>query len=93
MTLSVTFAEYVESQTKIGGSRALIGTLVITTLMANLGFEGIVIFLSPILQMIYPGLIVLTILNFLHRIYGIQMLKVPVFFAFFCATLFYFLQK
>jgi LIVCS family branched-chain amino acid:cation transporter len=93
ITLSVTFAEYVQSQTKINTSLALIGTLIITTLVANLGFEGIVTFLSPILQIIYPGLIVLTILNFLHRVYGVNVLKGPVFVSFVCSALFYFFKK
>lgn len=66
ITLASIFAEYLQKelcQNKISHPLALIITLVTTTLFANLGFKGIAAFLGPILQIVYPGLILLTLLN------------------------------
>ncbi len=85
MTLVSIFADYLQKdlcKRKIGGKSALIATLVVATLFANLGFGGIAAFLSPILQIVYPGLILLTVLNLLHVLYGQRMVKMPVFVAF-----------
>lgn len=85
MTLASIFADYLHKDVckrKIGDKSALIATLVVATLFANLGFSGIAAFLGPILQVAYPGLILLTVLNLLHALYGQQMVKLPVFAAF-----------
>lgn len=66
ITLSTIFADYLRKdlcKNKISPIAALIVTLIMTTLIANLGFSGIAAFLGPILQVIYPGLIVLTVAN------------------------------
>lgn len=57
----------------------LILVVVITYLMSNLGFQGILKISLPILQVIYPALIVLCIFNILYKWKGIQMVKLPVF--------------
>ncbi len=85
MTLASIFAEYLRKdlcKDKIGPVTALILTLIATTIFANLGFSGIAAFLGPILQVVYPGLILLTVLNLIHSLYGYRMVKLPVFTAF-----------
>lgn len=85
MTLAAIFSDYLKKQVcqdKISSTWALIATLVVTTLFANLGFSGIAAFLGPILQVVYPGLIVLTLMNLVHVFYGYRLVKWPVFLAF-----------
>lgn len=85
MTLASIFADYLRKdlcKEKISPALALILTLVAATLFANLGFGGIATFLGPILQVVYPGLILLTILNLFHSLYGYRMVKLPVFLVF-----------
>lgn len=85
MTLASIFADYLRKdlfKEKISPTLALILTLILTTLFANLGFGGIAAFLNPILQVVYPGLILLTVLNLFHSLYGHRMVKLPVFLAF-----------
>jgi LIVCS family branched-chain amino acid:cation transporter len=94
ITLSSIFADYLRKDLckgKISPTFALILTLAITTLFANLGFGGIAVFLGPILQIVYPGLILLTILNLFHSLYGYRMIKLPVFLTFVGSTIFYFI--
>lgn len=64
---------------KIPSLACLSLVVIITYLMSNLGFQGILKFSIPILQVIYPALIVLCIFNILHKWVGIKMVKLPVF--------------
>ena len=85
MTLVSIFADYLRKdlcKEKISPTLALVLTLIVTTLFANLGFGGIAAFLGPIVQVVYPGLILLTLLNLFHALYGYRMVKMPVFLAF-----------
>ncbi|MBS0628536.1 MAG: branched-chain amino acid transport system II carrier protein [Verrucomicrobia bacterium] len=68
----------------------LLGSLLLTFFVSTFEFTGISAFLGPILQICYPGLIVLTILNIIHRLKNFRPIKVPVFFAFAVSTYFYF---
>jgi len=56
----------------------LCAVISITYLMSNLGFQGILNFSIPILQVVYPSLIVLCILNILYKWQGIKTVKIPV---------------
>ena len=92
MTLASIFADYLRKdlcKEKISPTLALILTLVVATLFANLGFGGIAAFLGPILQVVYPGLILLTVLNLFHSLYGYRMVKWPVFLAFIGSAIIY----
>jgi len=86
------FANYL-NEDLLGGKGGkilpLIITLVISGLLANLGFMGIAQILSPILQILCPGLIVLSIFNILHKLYEIQVPRAPVFVTFALSTLGY----
>lgn len=66
-------------------------TLGISGAIANLGFTGIANMLSPILQILCPGLIVLSILNIIYKLYDRKLTRVPVFAAFGISTLGHFL--
>ena len=96
MTLASIFADYLQKdlcREKISPTFALILTLAMATLFANLGFGGIAAFLGPILQVVYPGLILLTMLNLFHSLCGYRMVKLPVFLAFTGSAIVYFIQN
>jgi len=84
-TLVSIFAEYLRKdlcREKMSPSVALLITLAITTFISNLGFGSISALLGPILEIIYPGLILFTILNMLQLLYGWRHVKWPVLITF-----------
>lgn len=71
IALAVVFAEFVQKEIsgdKIGYTSALTGTLVVTFFVSTLNFTGIAAFLFPILQVCYPGLIVLCLVNIAYKL-------------------------
>lgn len=96
--ISVITATYIHEDIfkKKGGNKGLmLGAAIslgITIFMANLGFMGIADALSPILQILCPGLIILSILNILHMLYEMRMQKAPVFVAFALSTIGYLIR-
>lgn len=96
ITLTSIFAEYLRKdlcKEKISRTLALVLTLLVITLFANIGYGGIAAFLSPILQIIYPGLILFTVLNLFHCLYGYDRVKIPLFITFICSVSVYFFSK
>lgn len=92
ITLTLIFADYLRKdlcKEKMHPMVALILTLTVTTCFANLGFSGISAFLGPILQICYPGLIVLTVLNIVYYFTGFKAIKWPVFLTFAVSAIFY----
>lgn len=71
------------------GVLPLLITLGLSSFVANIGFSGIANMLSPILQILCPGLIVLSILNIFHKLYELRMGKIPVLAAFAISTISY----
>lgn len=65
----------------------LAATLAISAAVANLGFMGIAQMLSPVLQMLCPGLIMLSILNIMHQLFEVRVPRTPVFATFALSTL------
>lgn len=63
---------------KVSKNVCLVIVMVLTYLMTNLGFQGILKMSLPILNIIYPALIVLCIMNILYKWKGIKMVKFPV---------------
>ena len=61
---------------------AIIVALGLSAAVANLGFMGIASMLSPILQIICPGLIILAVLSILHKLYEMRIRRSPVYVAF-----------
>jgi LIVCS family branched-chain amino acid:cation transporter len=78
IALTAVIANFVHKtlfQEKIPYSFAIAATLFVSFLISTLHFNGISAFLVPILQLCYPALIVLTILNILHKIFDFQPVK------------------
>lgn len=83
--ISIISAEYIHKdfmRSKGSLNFAIIISLTLSMLVANLGFMGIANMLSPILQILCPGLIILCILNILHKLYEMRMRKAPIYAAF-----------
>lgn len=68
----------------------LICSLILTFFISTFNFTGISVFLTPILEICYPGLIMLTLVNIAYKLYGFQSVKIPVFGTFLISTIFYF---
>ncbi len=67
-------------------------SLLVTFFVSTFEFTGISAFLSPALQICYPGLIVLTLLNIFHQTNNFKPIKTPVFTAFIVSAGLYFLS-
>lgn len=82
IALAAVSAEYIHedlSFRKIPYLVGLIITLIISYFISTLNFTGIVKMLVPILEVCYPSLILLTVLNILHKMTGLKMVKGPVY--------------
>lgn len=65
------FTDFVQKEVfreKISYQVTLIFALILTFFVSTFEFNGISAFLAPILQICYPGLIVLTFFNIIHRL-------------------------
>ncbi len=84
ISLAAVFTHYLRTEWtkgKMGNTPLLALTLGVTAAVANLGFGGIVKFWGPMLEVLYPALIVLCLLNIAHSLYRIQLIQAPVFFT------------
>jgi branched-chain amino acid:cation transporter, LIVCS family len=84
------FAKYLKKdllKDRGGDLVPLLITLTISCLIANLGFMGIAKMLGPVLQILCPGLIMLSVLNIFHKLFETRVPKVPVFVTFALSTL------
>jgi LIVCS family branched-chain amino acid:cation transporter len=80
IALANVFAEYMHRvifKKKISYPICLTGTLVVNYLMSTLEFTGIMKFLAPILQVCYPALMLLSLLNLTYKLFGFKFVKVP----------------
>lgn len=77
---------------KISYEWSLVIILAISAIVSTLRFEGISTFLVPILQVCYPALIVLTLCNIAHKLYGLKIVKSLVYGTFALSLLGYFLR-
>jgi len=83
--ISIISAEYIHRDFMRGKGNmnlAIALSLGLSMLMANLGFMGIAKMLSPILQILCPGLIILSVLNIFHKLYEMRIRRLPVYVAF-----------
>ena len=82
VALAIVFSEFLEKDI-FGGILnyrfALLITLIITFAFANIGFAGIVSMIAPVLAVWYPGLLVLTLLNVLYKLFRFKPVQTPVF--------------
>ena len=75
VVLASLFADFLHKdvfQDKLKHSYCLILTLLIAFGMSTLQFSGIMNFLGPLISMIYPALIMLTIVNIAHKMWGVK---------------------
>jgi branched-chain amino acid:cation transporter, LIVCS family len=56
-------------------TRCLLGSCGVAFLTSNLNFDGITYFLGPIIQIAYPALILLTMVNIAHKLGGFGPVK------------------
>lgn len=78
IALTVVFAEFLHEtlfKEKISYQLSLFLTILLSFVISTLRFDGISSFLVPILQICYPALIVLALLNILFKVYGFQPIK------------------
>lgn len=81
ITLAAVFSDYISQELtkgKISYSWSLVITLALTYAISTLEFSGIVAFLGPILQVMYPALIALSVLNIAYSLFKFQPVKAPV---------------
>ncbi|HXF29491.1 MAG TPA: branched-chain amino acid transport system II carrier protein, partial [Chlamydiales bacterium] len=81
IALSAVFAEFVHNdivQDRLNYEWSLAATLVVTFVISTLEFNGILLFLAPIVQVIYPALVMLCIVNIAYKLWGFKYVKLPV---------------
>jgi branched-chain amino acid:cation transporter, LIVCS family len=81
IVLASLFADFLHKEVslgKIGNKQSLVITLLIGFMVSTLEFAGIARFLGPILEIIYPALIMLTIVNIAHKLWGVKSSHWPV---------------
>lgn len=96
IALISSFTDFMQQEVfknKVSYEITLIGSLLATFFVSTFEFTGISAFLWPILQICYPGLIVLTLLNILNRLTGFKPIKVPVFATFALSAILYVMQN
>jgi len=89
------FSDFIQKQVfkeKVRYETVLLGALLLTFAISTMQFTGIAAFLTPILDITYPGLIIFTLLNILHKLTGFKPLKWPVFLTFGVSTLLWLLK-
>ncbi|MBP9841810.1 MAG: branched-chain amino acid transport system II carrier protein [Simkaniaceae bacterium] len=82
LALTVICAEFIRDKLlheKVRFQEALIGVLLISLLVCTLEFHGIVHLLMPVLTVIYPALLVLSLSNMMYKLYSFQRVKLPVY--------------
>jgi len=91
IALTTVFADYLAhelTKSKIRYPYALLITTVITFAMSNLGFEGIMNFVEPIIVVLYLPLIVLCLANIASKAFGFRYIKSVVFTALIASLVF-----
>ncbi len=89
IALTTVFAQYLHRvllKERVSYVTALFMTVIASGLMTNLGFKGIMAFIAPMVIACYPAMIVLVLFNLGHKLFGIKLVRVPVF-ATFAVTL------
>ena len=82
ISLAAVFTKYLKEEifkNRFKEKTVLAITLGATALFANLGFSGIMKLWGPILEVLYPSLIVLCLMNIAHHLYQVKPIRAPVF--------------
>jgi branched-chain amino acid:cation transporter, LIVCS family len=81
IVLASLFADFLKKeicQDKIGFKTSLFITMAIGFVISTIGFSGIAGFLGPIVEVIYPALIMLTVINIIHKFWGVKKSHWPI---------------
>jgi LIVCS family branched-chain amino acid:cation transporter len=84
ISLAAVFSRYLREdllQGRVSHGVSLGITLGVTAFFAMLGFSGIVKLWSPVLEVLYPALIVLCLFNIAYKLYEVKPIQAPVFFT------------
>jgi LIVCS family branched-chain amino acid:cation transporter len=82
ISLAAVFSHYLRNdllKKRPTNGASLAMTLGLTAALANLGFSGIVKLWGPLLEALYPALIVLCLLNIGHSLYRLKPVRLPIF--------------
>jgi LIVCS family branched-chain amino acid:cation transporter len=82
IALTVVSAEFLQrriTKERLSYEWSLVTVLVVTVLVSTLEFTGIVKLLAPVLEVVYPSMLVLCVMNVFHKLLNYQPVKVPVF--------------
>ncbi len=93
IALAVVFSDYLRFEIfkgRLGYIPALLITLIITAIFSNFGFEGVMMIIHPMVLICYPAIITLSVLNIANKLFGIKMVKVPVYLVFIMSLIGYF---
>lgn len=85
IVLTSLFADFLRKEVtkdKVNNTTAVGTTLIIAFAISTLEFSGIAKILGPILETIYPALIVLTVVSIFHKLWGWSSIRVPIAIAF-----------
>lgn len=80
IALTAIFADYLHtivSKKRLPYNWSVIISVIVTNIFANLGFEGIMKTIEPIVLICYPALIILTMLNIAYKLWGFKPIKIP----------------
>ncbi len=80
IALAAVFSEFFQKEVlkdKISYRTALIVTLFVTLVISTLEFQGIFKLLGPIVQVLYPALLVLSLVNIAYKLIGSKRLEAP----------------
>ncbi|MBS0288200.1 MAG: branched-chain amino acid transport system II carrier protein [Proteobacteria bacterium] len=66
------------------------GVVIVTVLLANLGFEGLMKFIEPLVQAIYPSVVALAITSIIEKVFNINIIKISVLLTFVATLVFYY---
>ena len=85
IALASVFSEFLQKDVmkeKISYKASLLFTVVVTLFFSTLEFSGIFKILAPIVSMIYPALLILSLVNIAYKLWGFDQIKFPVASAF-----------
>ena len=82
IALTVVCAEFLQkriTKRRLSYEWSLVAVLLVTVFVSTLEFTGIVKLLAPVLEIVYPSILVLCVINIFHKVLNYQPVKVPVF--------------
>lgn len=69
------------------------GVVLVTVILANLGFEGLMHYIEPVVKAIYPSVVILAITSIIEKIFKLNIIKPAVLITFIATLLFSYFMK